>query len=271
MGGGWGGGCEVAGPYRRSVHLAQIRTNPLSGNRGGGEHRALGEGGASRLNWQGIKYSKQISGKEVKMWMLKICKHMIVFLCALSVHVALAENLGPEDFECYVVPRARLYFSFNPNWKYVKPWDFELVAANWGHEIEPSLSNLSVIGVRRYAENSGALDSQNFDKITIEMSDDVGSVRGGKVRPSRSFYTSGSVGFVGKGAFARGQDVISDVALADGKSITIKIGDPSVVAALKVASISCSIKVIEVHDLNFWQGRIGGGWPAFNPHSSRNE
>lgn len=203
--------------------------------------------------------------------MLKLFKATILLWCAFGVSVVFGAITDSEAFDCYIVPHSRISLAFDPDVRNIKPWDFELTSANWGHEIEPSLSSSSVIGVRKYAKNGDAVDSQNFSKLTIEMVGEVGVTKIGGVRPLRSFYTSGSVGFVGRGEFSKGMDIVSGITLLDGNVIAIRIGDSSVATAIKTHSISCSVRIIEVHDLNFWQGRVGGSWPAFNPPSYSND
>lgn len=201
----------------------------------------------------------------------KRAKASLLMVLLLLASATSAANTQRDGIQCILVEKAKIArASLAKEGKFGR--------ANLGHQIIAGTK--SVLAIRIYEGENGPVDSQSFEKATVEfeMLADAHIGEEATVNVLRSYYANGSSGWVHKGEYWWAENPFPRVHFrrdSRGLHATLKSTVNATYAA-KIfprppetisVDVTCRVRKLPVLQLTPWTGRAGTDWLSFYPQN----
>ena len=144
--------------------------------------------------------------------------------------------------------------------------------ANFGHEIRGGAQ--SVVLIRNVRSSDGIADSQHFSKTTLELDRLPNAFKVGHtstVKVLRSFHSEGNSGFVPKGLYSWGNNILNNISMAqtsEGLKVMLDATFMQTWAedgekAPKHLKVTCVVHQMSFADFSAKVGKSSTDWSSF--------
>lgn len=194
-------------------------------------------------------------------------------MCKVTICVALFSTLllsgmasaATSSENCMLIRNAQIFLPARFD-------DTTFGHANFGHEIKAGAQ--SVILIRNVRSTDGVADSQFFSKTTLELEPLPNTFKVGDtktVKVLRSFHSEGNSGFVTKGVYSWGNNILNNISLAQTSEGLKLILDASFIQTMakygeKVSKhlvVTCVVSQMSFADFSAKVGKSGTDWSSF--------